>query len=323
MSDLVFSGLLPASVLPFDERQRIDEPEVRKVVRWLASVRGLGGIVCNGHAGEVWALDRAQQARVIEIHLEEANGLPIVAGVYANSPEAAALQMADAKAAGADGVLMIPPDAVGNPGVSNPDLAVAWYESVARAVDIPIIAFQVPRARRSWFAPSTLARLAEIPAVVGVKDAVNDIKLYEHDARALKGASRRVAHLNALDRTLLAGFVFGTDGSIIGFGSLVPHWVVAMIEAMRSGDIGAAQAIDDRLYPLVEVLYETPGLPVHAAIKEALHILGVLDKPSISPSPMRALNQRDRSRIRAAVQSSGLAEFGASELPRGELVASA
>jgi 4-hydroxy-tetrahydrodipicolinate synthase len=307
MSELVFSGLLPASVLPVDEQEQIDEAELRTLIRFLLSVQGVGGIVCNGHAGDVWALTRAQKRRVIEVHVDEARGrLPIIAGVDANSTREALELAADARDAGAAGVLVLPPSGMRAP---NHDVAVAYFEDLARGVDIAIIAFQYPKMSPQAYAPTTLARLAEISNVVAVKDAAWDIKAFEADAVALKGAPRRVAHLNALDTMLLAGFLFTTDGSLIGFGNLVPHWVLEMLDAMRRRDLDTARAVNDRLYPLVDVLYQTPGLPTHAAIKEALYMVGVLNKPSLSPRPTRALNDNDRAHLRQALEESGLAAF--------------
>jgi 4-hydroxy-tetrahydrodipicolinate synthase len=301
------SGLLPASALPFAEDERIDETELRKLVGFLASVRGVGGIVCNSDAGDVWALTRKEQRRVVEIHAEECGSrVPVIAGVAAESVWEATDQMTDARDAGAAGVLVFPPrDAGGAPG----SVVVDYFEQIARAVDIPIIVFQYNSGSPYTYAPETLARLARISNVVGIKDAVDDIKAYEMDARALAAAPRRVAHLNALDRTLLAGFVFGTDGSLIGFGNIVPHWVVEMIDAMKRGDLSGAKAVDDRLFRLVEVFYQTPGRPVHSAIKEALFMTGVLSKPSNSRRPMRALTPEDRTSIRSALDASGLAKF--------------
>ena len=71
----LWRGLFPATVLPFDEDYRIDQPELRALIRFLLDVRGVAGLACNGHAGDCWALTREERRQVIEVHVEEAEAL--------------------------------------------------------------------------------------------------------------------------------------------------------------------------------------------------------------------------------------------------------
>ena len=107
---LRFEGVMPANLLPFRADLSIDEPAYRGHLRWLADVRGVTGLVVNGHAAEVSSLDREERRRALAIAVDEVRGaLPVVAGVYTDGTQEAVRLARDAKAEGAAGILLFPP----------------------------------------------------------------------------------------------------------------------------------------------------------------------------------------------------------------------
>jgi 4-hydroxy-tetrahydrodipicolinate synthase len=217
--------------------------------------------------------------------------------------------MQDAKDAGANAVLVLPPETFRGVTDLGPDVPYQFFQTISRAVDIQIIVFQNPRFRGYAYTPATLARLAEIENIVGVKLSNWDIKKYEQDTWALRRAKRRVAILPANDTMLFASYLHGADGSLIGLASLAPHWAVEIFETTQRGDIKRAREINDHLFPLVELFYETPGLNIYGAMKEALYIMGVLTRPSVSRPPLSPMTARGKDAIRRALEESGLMEF--------------
>jgi len=302
---LRFSGVMPANILPFKADLSIDEPAYRGHLRWLADTRGVTGIVANGHASEVSSLSREERQRSLAIALDEVAGrCPVIAGVYADGTAEAVELARDAKAAGAAGILLFPPTLFMWGAQLKPEMVVRHYREVA-AVGIPIIAFEYPPASGIGYAPETLAQLAEIPQVAGVKDWSNDIVAYERNLRALRATGRPVAQLSSFTMSLMATFLLGADGAISGMGSVAADLQAELFEACSKGDLDGARRINDRLAPLVGVFYAPPFVDMHNRMKEALVLLGRIPAAHVRP-PLTPVSATEREAIRRALVESGL-----------------
>ena len=302
---LRFSGVMPANLLPFKADLSIDEAAYRRHVRWLADTRGVTGIVANGHAGEVSSLGREERRRALAIALEEIAGrCPVIAGVYSDGTAEAVELAREAQTAGAAGILLFPPTLFMWGAQVKPDMVVRHYQEVA-SVGIPIIVFEYPPASGIGYAPETLARLAEIPQVAGVKDWSNDIVAYERNLRALRATGRPVALLSSFTMSLMATFLLGADGAISGMGSVAADLQAELFEACGKGDLDGARRINDRLDPLVRVFYAPPFVDMHNRMKEALVLLGRIPAAHVRP-PLTPVPAAEREAIRRALVESGL-----------------
>jgi 4-hydroxy-tetrahydrodipicolinate synthase len=302
---LRFSGVMPANILPFKADLSIDEPAYRRHLRWLTDTRGVTGIVANGHASEVSSLSRDERKRSLAIALDEVAGrCPVIAGVYSDGTAEAVELTRDAKAAGAAGVLIFPPTLFMWGAQAKPDMAVRHFSELA-GVGLPIIVFEYPPASGIGYAPDTLARLAEIPQVAGVKDWSNDIVAFERNLRALRATGRPVAMLSAFTMSLMATFLLGADGAISGMGSVTADLQAELFEACAKGDLDGARRINDRLDPLVRVFYAPPFVDMHNRMKEALVLLGRIPAAHVRP-PLTPVPTADREAIRRALVESGL-----------------
>jgi 4-hydroxy-tetrahydrodipicolinate synthase len=303
---LTFSGIMPANILPFTADLSIDEPAYRKHLRWLADTRGVTGIVANGHAAEVSSLSREERRRALAIALDEVGGrCPVVAGVYSDGTAEAVELARDARAAGAAGILVFPPTLFMWGAQQKPDMAVRHFSEIASKVDLPIIVFEYPPASGIGYAPETLARLAEIPQVAGVKDWSNEIVAFERNLRSLRATGRPVAMLSSFTMSLMATFVLGADGAISGMGSVAADLQAALFEACQKGDLDGARRINDRLDPLVRVFYAPPFVDMHNRMKEALVLLGRIPAAHVRP-PLTPVSPSEREAIRRALVASGL-----------------
>jgi 4-hydroxy-tetrahydrodipicolinate synthase len=302
---LRFSGIMPANILPFKADLSIDEPAYRKHLRWLADTRGVTGIVANGHAAEVASLTREERKRTLAIALDEVAGAcPIVAGVYTDGTAEAVELAKDAQAAGAAGILLFPPTLFMWGAQAKPDMVLRHYSEVA-SVGIPIIAFEYPPVSGIGYSPETLARLAEIPAVAGVKDWSNDIVSFEANLRALRGTGRPVAVLSSFTMSLMATFLMGADGAISGMGSVTADLQAELFDACAKGDVEGARQINDRLAPLVSVFYAPPFVDMHNRMKEALVLLGRIPAAHVRP-PLTQVPGAEREAIRRALAAAAL-----------------
>ena len=302
---LRFSGIMPANILPFKADLSIDEPAYRKHLRWLADTRGVTGIVANGHAAEVASLAREERKRTLAIALDEVAGAcPIVAGVYTDGTAEAVELAKDAQTAGAAGILLFPPTLFMWGAQAKPDMVLRHYSEVA-SVGIPIIAFEYPPVSGIGYSPETLARLAEIPAVAGVKDWSNDIVSFEANLRALRGTGRPVAVLSSFTMSLMATFLMGADGAISGMGSVTADLQADLFDACAKGDVEGARQINDRLAPLVSVFYAPPFVDMHNRMKEALVLLGRIPAAHVRP-PLTPVPAAEREAIRRALAAAAL-----------------
>ena len=302
---LTFSGIMPANILPFAADLSIDEPAYRRHLRWLADTPGVTGIVANGHAAEVASLSREERKRALAIALDEiAGACPIVAGVYTDGTAEAVELARDAKAAGAAGVLLFPPTLFMWGAQLKPDMVIRHYSDVA-AVGLPIVAFEYPPACGIGYAPETLARLAEIPEVIAIKDWSNDIVAFEANLRALRAMGRPVALLSSFTMSLMATFLLGADGAISGMGSVTADLQAELFAACQKGDVEGARRINDRLEPLVRVFYAPPFVDMHNRMKEALVLLGRIPAAHVRP-PLTPIPAAEREAIRQALKAAGL-----------------
>ena len=303
---LRFSGVMPANILPFKADLSIDEPAYRRHLRWLADTRGVTGIVANGHASEVSSLDREERRRSLAIALDEIVGrCPVIAGVYSDGTAEAVALARDAKAAGAAGILLFPPTLFMWGAQVKPDMVLRHVGEVAAGADLPIIVFEYPPASGIGYAPETLARLAEIPQVAGVKDWSNEIVAFERNLRALRATGRPVAMLSAFTLSLMATFLLGADGAISGMGSVTADLQAELFEACGKGDLDGARRINDRLDPLVRVFYAPPFVDMHNRMKEALVLLGRIPAAHVRP-PLTPISAAKRDAVRRALVASQL-----------------
>ena len=303
---LRFHGCMPANLLPFTADLAIDEPVYRKHLRWLADAPGVTGIVANGHAAEVASLTRDERKRTLAIALDEVAGkVPIVTGVYCDGTLEAVELARDARAAGAAGLLVFPPTLFMWGAQQKPDMVLRHFQTIADAVDLPLIVFEYPPASGIGYSPETLAELCKIPTVAGVKDWSNDIVSYEKNLRALRGAGRPVAMLSSFTMSLMASFMLGADGCISGMGSVTADLQAALFAAVQAGRLDEARAINDRLTPLVQVFYAPPFVDMHNRMKEALAILGRIPAAHVRP-PLTPVSDDERHRIRLALRAARL-----------------
>ena len=303
---LKFSGILPANILPFTSEYAIHEADYRRHLHWLASVQGVTGIVCNGHAAEVSSLDREERQRALAIAAETVGArLPVIAGVYAESTREAVALARDAEAEGASGLLIFPPTLFMWGGREHGQMVYRHIATIADAVPLPLVIFQYPPASGLGYTTEILVRLVEIPSVVAVKEWSNDIVAFERNLRAIRATGRPEAVLSSFTMSLLASFLLGADGAISGMGSVTADFQAEMFAQVQQGDLEAARKIHDRLDPLVRAFYAPPFLDMHNRMKEALAMLGRIERAVVRP-PLCPIGDAERAGIRAALTTAGL-----------------
>lgn len=307
MGNLVLQGIMPANVLPFTENYDIDEVNLRRFVNYVLGVDGVTGIVCNGHAGELVSLSRDEKKQVIRVVVDEVKGkVPVISGIHHEHTADAIEHTQDAKEAGADAVLILPPNAWLRG--KHEEAPIHFFQSIGDAVDIPIVVFQYAVFTKSCYSLPTLLRLARMKRVVAVKEAIQDWVRYDQDYRAIKSLPKDIQVLSANNKSLMASFAIGADGAIIGSGSLYPELAIGMFSAIKDNDLAAARQIHQRMQPLTEIMYSEPTCDVYTRIKTAQVMMGRLDNAVVRP-PLLPLSEEETERIRKALQDCKLLQI--------------
>ncbi len=288
-----FQGSIVALVTPFRDG-RIDERAFGDLIEWHIR-EGTHGFVPVGTTGESPTLSHAEHERVIELCIEAVAGRrPVIAGTGSNSTEEAISLTRHARKAGADAVLVV------TPYYNKPtqEGLYAHYRAIHDAVDIPIIIYNIPGRSVVDMTPETMARLAALPNIVGVKDATGDI------VRPLVTAElcgSDFCLLSGEDANTLAFLAHGGHGCISVTANAAPRLCAEMHERWWRGDAAGALAIHRRLLPLHRALFlETSPAPV----KYALSRLGRCSEEL--RLPLVPVKEATRARVDEALERAGL-----------------
>ncbi len=308
MKQFPFPGAIPANVLPFNEDFSIDEANYRMHLSWLADVEGVNAVVCNGHAAEVSSLTRSERLRALAIALDEiGDHVSVISGIYCDGSLEAAEMAKEAEREGAAGLLVFPPTLFMWGAQKRPEMVLLHFLTIADATHLPIVVFEYPPASGIGYEPEILVQLAQIESVVAVKDWSNDIVSYERNLRALRTVDPPVAMLSSFTMSLFASYTLGADGSISGMGSVTADLHAELFAAVQNADLDTAREINDRLEPLVRVFYAPPFVDMHNRMKEALVLLGRIEKAVVRP-PLKRISEAEREGIREALIRSRLLE---------------
>ena len=289
-----FTGCGTALVTPFRADGSLDEAGVSRLARRQIDA-GIHFLVPCGTTGESPTLTDEERVRVVELVVAEAKGrVPVLAGAGGyNTREVieAAHRMADA---GADGILSVTPYY----NKPTPDGLVQHYSAIASAVGLPIIVYNVPGRTGCNVDPVTLARLAAIPNIAGVKEASGNMTQMCEVCAVVPQDFIVLSGDDALTLPLMA---VGGRGIISVASNVIPSEMSRLVELAGEGDFAGARAMHQRLLPLMQVNFiESNPIPV----KAAMAMLGLLEEcyrlPMVSP------RQASRERIAAVLQSAGV-----------------
>ena len=300
-------GVIPATLLAFNDDYSINDKETTRHLRHVASVPGLNAITVNGHASEVHACTVEEQQRILSVSMAEAGDkIPLINGVYADGTLEAVRIAKMAEQEGASCLLVFPPNSMSMGGQLRPEMAQVHYKMLADATDLPMILFQYPMSTGLGYPFETMMRLIEdVPTIRAIKDWCANPMLHEKHIRTLQGLSRPVTVLTTHSAWLMASLSMGADGLLSGAGSVVAAQQVALFNAIKSGDLTLARSINDQLYPMQQAFYAEPFLDMHNRMKECLVMQGLLDRAVVRP-PLMKLRDTELASLRRALESAGL-----------------
>jgi 4-hydroxy-tetrahydrodipicolinate synthase len=311
---LLLRGLFPAPSVPFDRNLDIIENEFSAHIDTMGRIEGIGGVAVNGHQGEVAALTAQERMRVVELARENLpKGKYVISGVVAPSIHEVVQQMKDARSAGADAVLVLPPfDYMPRRRLTKSwEAPYGFFSAVADKCDLPIVIFQYPYLSNIYYSTETMVRLAEIDSVVGVKHAIRHLELYCEQWDALRG---KIAVLAARDAPgLMTKMFVGCDGCCVGISNIAPeHWAEFTTLCLDRRFNEARDLFVSRLIPLMHHVWGDlpPHVSTHSAgTKEAMRQLGVFSSSRVRP-PETDITHAEIADIRIGLEKAGLLQPG-------------
>jgi 4-hydroxy-tetrahydrodipicolinate synthase len=308
--DFVPHGVIPATLLAFDDDFAIDEAATRAHLSHVAGVKGISAITINAHASEVHACSLDEQRRILDIAIDEiGDSVPLINGIYADGSLEAAGIARMAEDGGASCLLVFPPHTIGMmDGQKRPEMALAHFSTIAAATDLPIIVFQYPGDYA--YPMDTLLRLFDaVPAIKAIKDW-NPGMVHERHIRTLQTLPRPINVLSTNSAWLMSSLTMGCSGLLSGAGSVIADLQVALFEAVGNDDLARARRLNDRIYPLAQCFYAVPFGDMHNRMKEALVILGRMPRAVVRP-PLVKLPADEIVRIADALKDAGIRREGA------------
>lgn len=289
----MFRGSYVALITPFRDGT-VDEAALRKMVNWHIE-SGTHGLVPVGTTGESPTLTEVEHKRVIEIVVEEAAGrVPVIAGAGSNNPQEAVEYSRHAQAAGADAVLSV----AGYYNRPNQEGLYQQFKMIHDAIEIPVVIYNIPPRAIVDVLPETMARLAELPRVVGVKDATGDLSRISLERMTVEG---EFSYLSGEDMTAMAYNCNGGHGCISVTANVAPALCAEMQEACQAGDFGKALSIQDRLAPLHKALFAEPS---PCGVKYAASLLGLCEETA--RLPIVEMSAEGKANVKAAMEHAGL-----------------
>lgn len=252
-----FSGIFTALITPFNGG-KVDEGAFQRLVAWQVA-EGINGLVPCGTTGESPTLSHAEHMRVVELCIEASDGkVPVMAGSGSNSTEEAIELTRHAKKAGADAALVVAPY------YNKPSQEGLYqhFKAVAESVDIPIFIYNIPGRSVVNMTDETLARLAKLPTIAGIKDATGDLTR----PLTLRAAGADLIQLSGEDLTTVAFNASGGVGCISVTSNIAPRLCAEVQAACLKGDYAHALELHEKMVPLHQAMFcETSPAPVKYA----------------------------------------------------------
>ena len=287
-------GAITALVTPMRDG-RIDEQGLVDLIEFQIA-GGIHGLVPCGTTGESATLDFNEHKRVIDLTVQTVAGrVPVIAGTGANNTLEAIELTASAKASGADAALSVVP-------YYNEPCQEGLYEhfkAILEAVDIPMVLYNVPGRTVTNMLPATVARLAALPGVIGIKEACGSL---QQVSEVIQRCPRDFIVLSGDDFTAMPTALIGGRGVISVVSNLAPAKMARMMEAALQGNLAEANALHYELFSLMGAMFCYPS---PAPAKQGLELMGRIRSAEVR-LPMTRMDAASLGRLRQDMQAVGL-----------------
>lgn len=300
MGEWNLKGCLIPLVTPFDERGRVDEAALRRLVNYLIEEQAADALVPCGTTGESPTLSHEEHIRVIEVVVEEVNGrVPVIAGTGSNSTREAIELTQAAERIGVQGSLQV------SPYYNRPSQEGIYehFKAVAESTSLPIILYNIPFRTGRNVEVSTIVRLAEIDNIVGIKEASGDILQASAILEETKKRGLDFYVYSGEDAVTFLILCLGGHGCVAAVGHVLGKELSRMCRLVWEEKLEEAREIHYRILPLVRALFCEPN---PAAIKQALNWMGI--PVGGLRLPLKELSEKGKETLKKALVELGKVE---------------
>jgi 4-hydroxy-tetrahydrodipicolinate synthase len=309
-------GVYPALITPFKKNGDIDEEGFRRNIDYVIE-GGVAGIVPCGCTGEAATLRFEEQKRLLNIAVDQADrnkrNVPVIGGSGSNNTQEALELTQYAKDSGAAGAMLI------TPYYNKPMPAgqILHYRTIAEAVEIPIILYNVPGRTGTNMLPETIAQLAGDEFIVGVKEASGNMEQVEKIIELTRGGKKKFTVLSGDDNLTLPIMAMGGKGVVSVLANIMPKEMCAMVKYYDEGNHNKAIDLYYKIAPIMKAMFiETNPIPVKAAANMIGVAAGALRLPLTEMAP------ENQKKLKGMMDAYGVKPVGGAALKAAPVKAS-
>lgn len=296
-----FEGIIAPLFSPLDEKERIIEGDLVKLVHYLLE-HGIHGFLAPSGTGEFFNLSFEERHRTVEIVAREAKGkVPVIAIAGACSTQESLKLIEAARQAGADAVMATPPyyAPVDQRGLFR------FFWTLAEEGKLPLWLYHQPGETKLTIEPETVAELAAIPNIVGIKVSAGPDLLYFHRVIRVLRHRPQFRVMMGEDFNCLSAFVLGGHGAVATLANILPGEFVGLWNAVKAGDLASAREHQSRIMDAQELLVFVKTGSMQSACKQILQGRGLFST-TICTSPLQPLTDAERERVELQARRLGL-----------------
>ena len=300
-----FKGIYAANIVPLKTDKSIDTENLAKHVRDISNVKGIKGLLVNGHAGENFTLSANEQIQVLKIIKQSIKKeSSIISGVNFEDPQKAARIAKEMLESGANAILIFPPFSWSQ-GIST-KMIYEHHKIISEAVQGPIFIYQSSvNSGHLSYTKETLSELMNLKNIIGVKEGSWNTNSYIENYKFLKSINQNFLVMASGDEHIYPCFKYNSDGSQVSLAAIVPEKIVELITNIQSKNFDLAKDLDKKLLILAQNIYgKYPPSFATARIKYCLKILGKIPRDTMRSSI--SLDDKEKLQLENSLKSIGM-----------------
>ncbi len=289
-------GIIPAVITPLTPKGKFNEKAMRKLINYLIN-GGIHGLFVTGTTGEFYGLSPEEKQEIFEVTMDETKGrVPVYAGTNGITTKESVLLTQLAEKCKVDAVSVLTPMFI----TPNQDQLIQHYRTIAANTSLPVVMYNNPPKTGVNLTAATVAKLAEVPNIVSIKDSSGDLTLTAEYIRLTRDRSD-FSVMVGRDTLIYGALCYGAVGSIASCANVAPRLCADIYEKFIAGDLAGALEAQFTLAPL-RIAFTIGTFP--AVIKEALEMLGIEAGPCMDP--VGPMTPEEREKLRQVLIGMGL-----------------